>query len=107
MDNFDVLNRIDELECEIAALAQGSISVKKVRGKEYYYHRITQNKKRTETYIDFDKVEPLRIEIEKRKILEAELKKLRKQLSDTKTVQEKKDDYNFSTYVRIGTQLKT
>lgn len=107
VDNFDVLNRIDELEREIATLAQGSISVKKVRGKEYYYHRITRNKKRTETYIDFDEVEPLRIEIEKRKALEAELKKLRKQLPDTKPVQEKKDNHQFSTYVRIGTQLKT
>ena len=40
MDNFDVINRIDELEREIAALPQGGIAIKRVRGKEYYYHRI-------------------------------------------------------------------
>lgn len=107
MDNFDILNRIDELEREIAALPQGGIAVKKVRGKEYYYHRITRNNKRTETYLNFDEVEPLRIEIEKRKALEAEVKELRRQLPKSKTTRVKKESHQFLTYVRIDDQLKT
>lgn len=107
MDNFDILNRIDELEREIAALPQGGIAVKKVRGKEYYYHRITRNNKRTETYLNFDEVEPLRVEIEKRKALESEVKELRRQLPKSKTTRVKKESHQFLTYVRIDDQLKT
>lgn len=36
MDQLEISNRIDELEREIAALPPGSVSVKKVKGKEYY-----------------------------------------------------------------------
>lgn len=78
MDQLELLTRIEELEREIAALAPGSLAVKKVKGKEYYYHRITKNKRRTETYVDFGQVEELRGQIERRKALEAELKKLKR-----------------------------
>ena len=49
MEQFEIIERIHELEREIALLPPGSIAAKKVKGKEYYYHRITQNQKRTET----------------------------------------------------------
>lgn len=107
MDNFDVINRIDELEREIAALPQGGIAIKRVRGKEYYYHRITQNRKRSEVYLDFDEVEPLRAKIEKRKALEAELKELKHQLPKPQKIQNDSDAHKFNTYVRIQEQLKT
>lgn len=107
MDNFDVINRIDELEREIAALPQGGIAKKRVRGKEYYYHRITQNRKRSEVYLNFDEVEPLRAKIEKRKALEAELKELKHQLPKPKKIQNDSDTHKFNTYVRIQEQLKT
>ena len=107
MDNFDVLNRIEELEKEIAAMPQGGIAVKKVRGKEYYYHRITRDQKRTETYLNFDEVEPLRAEIEKRKALEAEVKELRRCLPKSKPSRKKQTEHTFHTYVRVGDQLKT
>ena len=64
MEQYDLIERINELEREIAALPPGSIAVKKINGKDYYYHRITRNKKRTETYVDFDKVDELREQIE-------------------------------------------
>lgn len=106
MDNFDILERIDELERDIAALPQGSISAKRVRGKEYYYHRITRNKKRTETYVDFDKIDELRSMIEKRKNLEAKVKELKKQISPSEPSQTKRNKYKFNTYVRINEQLR-
>ena len=36
MEQLDIIERIHELEREIALLPPGSIAVKKVKGKEYY-----------------------------------------------------------------------
>lgn len=103
MEHTELLNRIDELEHEIALLPRGSIAVKRIKDKEYYYHRINENGKRRETYVDFDKVDELRAQIEKRKVLEKELKELKRQLP--KTTKPKKAELPFSTYVRVGEQL--
>lgn len=107
MAQLDIMERINELEREIALLPPGSIAVKKVKGKEYYYHRITQNQKRTETYVDFDQVDELRVQIEKRKELEAELKRLRRLVPPSEFAKEERDPHQFSTYVRIGSGLKS
>lgn len=104
MEQFDILNRIEELEREIAALPIGSIAVKKVRGKEYYYHRITINKKRTETYVDFDQADKLRAQIEKRKELELELKEIKRSIPPKRKT---KAVHEYNTYVRIGEKLKS
>ena len=106
MEQLEIIERIHELEREIALLPPGSIAVKKVRGKEYYYHRITRNQKRTETYIDFDRVDELRAQIEKRKELEDELKKLKRLAPSPEPAKDAKDTHQFSTYVRLGPQLK-
>ena len=107
MVELDIIERINELEREIALLPSGSIAVKKIKGKDYYYHRITQNQKRTETYINFDQVEELRAQIEKRKELETELKKLKRLVPSPERTREEKATHQFSTYVRIGSQLKS
>ena len=75
----DILNRIAELEAQIAALPVGSITKKTVSGKVYYYHRWTEDKKRKEKYVSGEDVPALREQIEERKALEAELKALKKQ----------------------------
>ena len=103
MEQAELLKRIDELEREIALLPGGSMTVKKIKDKEYYYHRISENGKRRETYVDFDQVDELRSQIEKRKALEKELKELKRQLP--KTAKPKKAELQFSTYVRVGEQL--
>ena len=103
MEQAELFKRIDELEREIALLPGGSIAVKRINDKEYYYHRINENGKRRETYVDFDKVEELRLQIEKRKALAKELKELKRQLP--KTSKPKKAEHQFSTYVRVGEQL--
>ena len=56
MDMTDKTPDIDKTAKEIALWPAGSITTKRVHGKEYCYHRITQGGKRTETYIEFDKV---------------------------------------------------
>ena len=106
MDQFEIIAQIEELERKIAAFPPGGIAVKTVNGKQYFYHRITKNKKRTETYIHADQVEVLRAQIEERKKVEAELKKLKSLLPEEKTVRRKVDDHPFSTYVRMGEQLQ-
>ena len=103
MEQAELLKRIDELEREIALLPGGSMTVKKIKDKEYYYHRISENGKRREIYVDFDKAEELRSQIEKRKALEKELKELKRQLP--KSTKPKKAELQFSTYVRVGEQL--
>ena len=103
MEQTELLKRMDELEREIAILPRGSIAVKKIKDKEYFYHRINENGKRRETYVDFNKVDELRAQIEKRKALEKELKELKRQFP--KTTKPKKAELPFLTYVRVGEQL--
>lgn len=106
MDQLEIMRRIDELEREIASLPPGSLAVKKVKGKEYYYHRFTSAGKRSESYVDFQSAEELRSQIEKRKALEAELKALKKSIPVPKLVRRRKAPHEFKTYVRIGDQLR-
>ena len=77
MDQQKLINEIAEIERGIAILPEGSIAKKKIRDKEYFYHRVTKDGKRMESYIDFDDVDNLRVEIEKRRLLEKKLKKLK------------------------------
>lgn len=102
MEQIEIMERISELEREIATLPPGRVSEKKVKNKIYYYHRYSQNGERIEKYVDFDKVEELSQRIERRKSLEAELKALKQSLPAPK---KKEDTHEFKTYVRIGEQL--
>ena len=74
MELSDMQARVTELEQQISALPAGSITKKTVNGKEYFYHRWTENKKRWEKYIPADELENFRAQIELRKELEQELK---------------------------------
>ena len=65
MEQEELMNKIAELEREIAILPAGSITKKRIRDKDYYYHRITINGKRTENYLSFEEVTELKKQIEK------------------------------------------
>ena len=80
MDLSEMQTRVAELEQQISALPAGSITKKTVRGKDYFYHRWTENKKRREKYIPAEEVDSFRKQIERRKGLEKGLKVLQKQL---------------------------
>lgn len=101
MGQDELMNQIAELEREIAILPEGSITKKKIKGKDYYYHRITHNGKRNEKYISFEEVSELSTQIEKRKACEKELKKLK-----TLVVPENVP-LSFKTMVRVGKLLKS
>ena len=104
----ELMNKIAELEREIAFLPEGSITKKKIKDKEYYYHRITINGKRTETYLDFAEVSELKAQIEKRKVLEKQLKELKLLVvpEEEPDIEEEKQ-LVFKTIVRVGKQLKS
>ena len=108
MGQEELMNKIVELEREIAILPEGNITKKKIKDKEYYYHRITINGKRTETYLDFAEVSELKAQIEKRKVLEKQLKELKLLVVPEEEPDiEEEEQLAFKTTVRVGKQLKS
>lgn len=100
MNHEEIMARIAEIEREIAVLPAGGVSKKNVHGKVYYYHRITQNGKRMEKYVKAEDVDELKSNIEKRKKLEKELKKLKQYMPKEKNL-------DFKTKVIVGNRLKS
>ena len=100
MNHEEIIARIAEIEREIAVLPAGGVSKKNVHGNIYYYHRITQNGKRMEKYVKANEVDELISNIEKRKKLEKELKKL-------KQCMPKEKNLDFKTKVLVGDRLKS
>ena len=80
MDRVELKNRMTELEQRISMLLPGSVTKKTIKGKEYFYHRWTENKRRREKYIPMEEVDVFRAQIEQRKALEQELKALKAQM---------------------------
>ena len=77
MEQDKLLMQIIDLEREIEILPEGSITKKTIKGKEYYYHRVSKNGKRSENYVSFEDAPELASQIKKRKALEKELKELK------------------------------
>lgn len=108
MGQENLMNQITELEREVALLPEGSIATKKIKEKEYYYHRITINGKRVENYVDFEAVPELKAQIEKRKTLEKQLKELKRLVIPEKELKDASEkQLEFKTTVRIGKMLKS
>lgn len=105
MNQEELMSTIADIEREIALLPEGSITKKKIRDRDYYYHRISRNGKRVENYIAFDEVEGLRIQIERRKELERDLKYLTKQIAAVREIVEEVR-LPFKTAVRTGNRLR-
>ena len=76
MDEEDVLRRIEELQHEIAELPIGSLTTKCVHGHMYFYRRWQEGGKRKERYVPATEAQALRPQIERRKELQTELKRL-------------------------------
>ena len=103
MELSEMQARAAELEQQILSLPAGSITKKNINGKDYFYHRWTENRKRKEKYIPIGELENFRVQIEQRRKLEQELKELRKHLPKIKTV----DTFAFMTNVRTGEALRS
>ena len=102
MDLFAIQARVAELEQQIDNLPADSITKKIIKGKEYFYHRWTENKKRREKYIPADQLENFRAQIAQRKELEQKLKTLKKHLPKAKSA----EISTFSTNIRTGEALR-
>ncbi len=112
MNLEELMNKISEVEREIDVLPEGSITKKKIKEKEYFYHRINRDGKRIEKYIRFEDLSELREEIEKRKKLEKQLKDLKTQVIP-RTYSGKKrarlvreEAAYYKTTVRTGERLR-
>ena len=103
MELYEIQNRVAELEQQISNLPAGSITKKTVNGKEYFYHRWTEDKKRKEKYIPVDELGNFHAQIEQRKKLDQDLKALKKQLPKTRSM----DASMFTTNVRTGETLRS
>ena len=100
----NLYEQIAKIEREIARLPEGGIAKKTIKGKDYYYHRITRDGKRVENYVSFEDVKDLKAGIDKRKKLEKELKELKRLIpkDESPTIR----DQSFKTKVRIGKELE-
>lgn len=111
MTNEEIFNEISEIKREIALLPEGSITKKRVRGKDYYYHRITMDGRRKEIYIPFTELESLTSQIEQRKSLEIRLKEYSSLLAQKDKIKATptsiaSGNRDYRTIVRIGKQLE-
>ena len=110
MEQEKLMDQIAELEREIALLPEGSITKKKIKEKDYYYHRMTVNGKRIEKYLAFEDVSDLKAQIEKRKDLEKQLKELKVLVIHEQEIEKEEAEYellDLRTVVRFGKQLKS
>ena len=100
----NLYEQIAKIEREIARLPEGGIAKKTIKGKDYYYHRITRDGKRVENYVSFEDVKDLKAGIDKRKKLEKELKELKRLIPKDESPAIR--DQSFKTKVRIGKELE-
>lgn len=89
---------IYELEREISKLPNGNLTVKKIKGKNYFYYRENINGKRHEKYVDFKDVDDLKKSIDRRKELKRKLKIVLKGNIN--------NDSNYNTIIRKGNLLR-
>ena len=100
----NLYEQIAKIEREIARLPEGGIAKKTIKGKDYYYHRISRDGKRVENYVSFEDVKDLKAGIDKRKKLEKELKELKRLIPKDESAAIR--DQSFKTKVRIGKELE-
>ena len=101
MDRNGFISRIGELKSEIEKLPAGYISKKNINGKTRYYQQWTENGKIKSKYIKDGKLEKLQKDIEHRKELQNELKKLEKEVPKMKSIPLS----DFTTKVTAGERL--
>ena len=103
MYSSEIPAQIAKLGEQISLLPRGGITKKKVRGKEYFYHRWTENGKRQEKYISAGDVPALQAQIQQRKALEKQLRDLQKQLPKLPSAASRE----WAASIRIGEELRS
>ena len=68
------MKTLSELMKELQSLPLGNIYVKKINGKEYFYHQYFINGARVGSIVSKEKVKALQAQINRRKEIEEEIK---------------------------------
>ena len=77
MEKQELLKKQTELTAKISELPKGYISEKSIGGKVYYYHQWSEKGVKQSKYLRGDEIAPLSEKIERRKELQAQLRRLR------------------------------
>ncbi len=104
---IDEKSQILQLEKQIEELPRGSISTKKVNNHTYYYHRWYEGKVKKERFLPDTDVAELKSLIEKRKLLQQQLKLLKEKLPVVRTTPLRVESSPFLTIVRRNEELES
>lgn len=95
---------IEEIKNRINSLPSGGLTTKTIKGKSYIYYQWSENGKQHSRIVKDDEVETLRSQIEERKSLQEQLRKLDIEIQGSKNLSFA-ESVSFKTDVRIGKQL--
>ena len=96
-------DRISDLKRQIAELPAGSISRKRINGKVYFYHQWQENGKTQGYSVSEEEAAEIKIQIERRRALQKELRALEKKTNITTSIQS--NTPSFKTVVVFGDNL--
>lgn len=96
-------DRISDLKRQIAELPAGSISRKTINGKVYFYHQWQEDGKTQGYSVSEEEAAEIKIQIEKRRALQKELRALEKKSNVTPSARSNND--SFKTVVVFGDNL--
>lgn len=95
---------IEEIKNRINSLPTGGLTTKTIKGNSYIYYQWSENGKQHSRIVKDDEVETLRSQIEERKSLQEQLRKMDIEIQGSKN-SSFAESVSFKTDVRIGKQL--
>ena len=95
---------IEEIKNRINSLPTGGLTTKTIKGNPYIYYQWSENGKQHSRIVKDDEVETLRSQIEERKSLQEQLRKIDIEIQGSKN-SSFAESVSFKTDVRIGKQL--
>lgn len=95
---------IKEIKNRINSLPAGGLTTKTIKGNPYIYYQWSENGKQHSRIVKDDEVETLRSQIEERKSLQEQLRKIDIEIQGSKN-SSFAESVSFKTDVRIGKQL--
>ena len=94
----------EEIKNRINSLPSGGLTTKTIKGNSYIYYQWSENGKQHSRIVKDDEVETLRSQIEERKSLQEQLRKMDIEIQGSKN-SSFAESVSFKTDVRIGKQL--
>ena len=95
---------IEEIKNRLNSLPSGGLTTKTIKGNSYIYYQWSENGKQHSRIVKDDEIETLRSQIEERKSLQEQLRKMDIEIQGSKN-SSFAESVSFKTDVRIGKQL--